>query len=206
MITITLIIVALTCIISFLAFNNRELFNNLAHFPYAEHQNNEKYRWLSAGFVHSDIAHLLINMYVLYEFGKMVEGYFCAINGEVAGRIIYALFYVFMIVLANLPTYAKYKHSSGFRSVGASGATSAIVFSFIIFEPTAMLGLFFIIPIPAVLFGILYLWYSSWSSGKGRDNIDHEAHFYGALAGLFFTIAMKPKLLIDFTHKIMTVF
>jgi membrane associated rhomboid family serine protease len=204
--TITYVIIALTCIISFLSFRNRNLYDSLVHYPVSEHKNGEMYRLLSSGFVHANEFHLFVNMFVLYQFGGMVEAYFQMIHGSVAGRIIFTLFYIFMIVLANLPTYAKHKDNPSYASIGASGATSAIVFSFIVFQPTSMLGLFFIIPIPAALFGILYLWYSSYASKQGRDNIDHDAHFYGAIAGFIFTVAMKPTLITDFYYKIISAF
>ncbi|MBK8699965.1 MAG: rhomboid family intramembrane serine protease [Saprospiraceae bacterium] len=206
MVSITILLVVATSLISWLALNNRSLFNRLAHYPVAECEHNEKYRWLTGGFVHADFFHLFINMYVMYEFGRMVEMYFMEVHGGLAGRVIFMVFYLFMVVLANMPTYAKHKHNPAYRAVGASGATSAIVFSFIVFEPTAMLGLFFIVPIPAVIFGILYLVYSSWASNKMGDNIDHDAHFFGAVAGFLFTIAMKPSLFAVFFHKIMSVF
>lgn len=205
-ISATLIIVIITCLVSWMAFSNQSLMYRLAHYPIAEHRRGEKFRWLTGGFVHADMFHLFINMYVLYEFGRMVEYYFAEINGEPAGKIIFIGFYLFTIVLSNLPTYAKHKENAHYRAVGASGATSAVVFSFIVFQPTAMLGLFFIIPIPAVLFGILYLVYSSWAGRKGGDNIDHDAHFYGAVAGFLFTIAMKPTLFSIFLHKIVSNF
>jgi membrane associated rhomboid family serine protease len=204
--SITLFIILITCIVSFLCLKNHDLFGSLAHYPVSEHDNGEKYRWLSSGFVHANIFHLFINMYVLYEFGKLVELYFYDILGVGVGRILYTLFYVFMIIMANLPTYAKHKQNPRYSSVGASGATSALVFSFIAFEPTASLYLFLAIPIPAAIFGVLYLWYSSYMSKNGEDNIDHDAHFYGAIAGFIFTIAMKPSLLGDFFHKITSAF
>lgn len=203
---ITLWIVALTVGVSLLAFNQSHWFERLAHYPVAEFKRGEKYRWLTGGLIHADIFHLFINMYVLFEFGKLVEGYFKEAHGALGGTIIYTLFYFFSIVLSNLPTYVKHKDNSHYRAVGASGATSAIVFSFIVFEPTAMLGLFFLVPIPAALFGILYLVYSSWASKKGTDNIDHDAHFYGAIAGFLFTIAMKPALFSVFIYKIASSF
>lgn len=203
---VTLGIVVLTCLISWLSFNNRNLFDKLCHYPFAEFHRGEKFRWLTGGLVHADVFHLFINMYVLYEFGKMVEYYFTQIHGITAGLVMYVTFYFFSIVLSNLPTYMRHKENAHYRAVGASGATSAIVFSFIVFEPTAMLGLFFILPIPAVLFGILYLFYSSWAGKKNADNIDHEAHFYGAIAGFLFTIAMKPALFSHFIHKIVSNF
>ncbi|MBP6396431.1 MAG: rhomboid family intramembrane serine protease [Saprospiraceae bacterium] len=203
---VTIVIVAITCLVSWLAFNSRHLFDKLCHYPFAEFNRGEKFRWITGGLIHADVFHLFINMYVLYEFGKMVEYYFTEIHGFTAGMVMYATFYFFTLVLSNVPTYMKHRDNAHFRSVGASGATSAIVFSFIVFEPTAMLGLFFILPIPAVLFGILYLFYSSWAGKKNADNIDHEAHLYGAVAGFLFTIAMKPALFSLFIHKIVSVF
>ena len=203
---VTIAIVAITCLVSWLAFNNRNLFDQLCHYPFAEFKRGEKYRWLTGGLIHADVFHLFINMYVLYEFGKMVEYYFTEVHGMTGGMMMYVAFYFFTLVLSNLPTYLKHRDNAHFRAVGASGATSAIVFSFIVFEPTAMLGLFFILPIPAVFFGILYLFYSSWAGKKNADNIDHEAHFYGAIAGFLFTIAMKPALFSLFIHKIVSVF
>ena len=120
-------------------------------------------------------------MYVLFEFGKLVEGYFKEVHGESGGTIIYTLFYFFFIVLSNLPTYVKHKDNSHYRAVGASWSYISHCFSFIVFEPTAMLGLFFLF-----LFQQLYLAYFIWfiqvgQTKKGTDNIDHDAHFYGPL-------------------------
>lgn len=204
MMNITVWIVVLTCVVSWLAFNNRIMFDKLCHYPFAENYRNEKFRWLTGGLVHADVFHLFINMYVLYEFGKMVEHYFIGIHGPTAGLIMYISFYFFSIVLAHLPSYVKHRENAHYRAVGASGATSAIVFSFIVFEPKSLLGLFFIIPIPAFVFGILYLVYSSWAGKKNVDNIGHDAHFYGAVAGFLFTIAMKPALFSLFIHKIVS--
>ena len=204
--TITLLIVVFTCLVSWFALNRPSWFEALAHYPVAEYRHGEKYRWLTGGLVHADIFHLFINMYVLYGFGTPVESFFRAIHGPTLGPIMFTLFYFFAIILSKLPTYMKNKDNSRYRAVGASGATSAIVFSFIVFEPTAELGLFFVVPIKAILFAILYLVYSSWASKKNYDNIDHDAHFYGAVAGFLFTIAMKPALFSVFIHKIVSNF
>lgn len=182
------------------------MFLKLSHYPVNEYKNNEKYRWLTGGFVHADFFHLLINMFVLWSFGSHVESEFILYKGETAGKILYFVFYVFMIILANLPTYAKYKNNSSYMAVGASGATNAILFSAIFFQPTSNIYLYLALPIPALLFGILYLWYSNWASKRGQDNIDHEAHIYGAIAGFLLTAMLFPNLIDDFIHKLTTWF
>ena len=71
--SITLILVIITCLISIACFNNKSLFDRLKHFPIAENKNREYYRWLTSGFVHGDFIHLFVNMFVLHEFGRAVE-------------------------------------------------------------------------------------------------------------------------------------
>lgn len=204
--SVTLIIILLTCVVSLACEQNKKLFNSLAHYPYEELRRNQKYRWLTSGFVHGDIFHLFINMFVLFNFGDTVEGKFKEVHGDLSGKVMFGLFYLFMIIAANLPTYAKHKDDSTYRAVGASGAVAAVIFSLIVFMPMASFALYMFIPINAVIFGILYLWYESWAAKKQMDNIGHDAHFYGAIAGFIFTIAMKPSLLGDFIFKIQNAF
>ncbi len=204
--SVTIVLILITCLISFSCFSNARLFNSLAHYPYEEHRQNQKYRWLTSGFLHVDIFHLFVNMFVLYNFGTIVEYFFKEIHGQKIGSILFLVFYLFMIIVANLPTFAKHKLDSTYRAVGASGAVAAILFSFIVFRPVDMLELYLFIPIPAVVFGVLYLWYESWAAKKQMDNIGHDAHFYGAVAGFLFTVLMKPSLLGDFIYRIQNVF
>jgi membrane associated rhomboid family serine protease len=179
--------------------------HKLAHYPYGENRQNEFYRMVTAGFVHGDMFHLFVNMFVLYGFGEYIEAQFKAIHGQTAGMVVFAAFYVFTIILANLPTYIKNKDNPRYSSIGASGATSAIVFSFIVFSPWAILELYFFLPIPAIVFGVLYLWYSNWASRKQGDLIDHDAHFYGAIAGFLFTILMKKELIFHFFNELTSI-
>lgn len=205
--SVTLCIIIVTCLVSYRGFNDKEWFYKYAHYPVREDQYKEYYRLLTSGFLHGDMFHLFINMYVLYIFGDYVENTFIDILGNTTlGRAVYFAFYLFMIVLANLPTMAKHKDNSRYLAIGASGATSAIVFSYILVKPMDMLGVLFVIPMPAVIFGVLYLVYSSWASKSGRDNIDHDAHFYGAVAGFIFTLALSPSLIQDFFGQIMSIF
>lgn len=199
---LTLIIVIFTCIVSILCFNNRRLFDSLKHYPIAESRNNQYYRWLSSGFVHGDYIHLFINMFVLHEFGKTVENYLIKNFGLIGGSILFVVSYVLIIIMSDIPTYYKHINNAYFSSVGASGGVSGIIFIYILLYPWNMLGLYMIIPVPAIIFGVLYLWYSTWASKNQNSNIDHEAHFYGAIAGVLIAVVTRPVIMIEFLDKL----
>ncbi|MBK9253872.1 MAG: rhomboid family intramembrane serine protease [Saprospiraceae bacterium] len=204
--SITLILVIITCIISIICFSNKPLFEALKHYPVAEYHNKEYYRLISSGFVHGDFMHLFLNMFVLHEFGRYVELYFQTYFGDAQGKIIFLILYIVIIITGDLPTFFKHKENRYFASVGASGAVSGIIFIYILLNPWAMLGLFAVIPVPAIVFGVLYLWYSSWASKNNRDMIDHEAHFYGAVAGIILAIALRPAVMGEFVDKLINQF
>jgi membrane associated rhomboid family serine protease len=190
----TLAIIAGTVLISVLAFQNQSLMETGMHIPSWEHRSKEFYRLLTAGFLHADFMHLAFNMYALYGFGGVVESWFAF--KLPFGRSIYLLYYLVAIILANIPTLMKHKHNSGFRSIGASGAVSAVVFSAIVLQPNLKLNIMFIpIPITGYIFGALYLAYSSYASKNNNDNTDHEAHFWGAVVGFVLPIIIQPSLL-----------
>lgn len=196
--TITYLLIGVTCLVSYISFNNRNLFDQLKHYPYVEHRDKSYYRLISSGFVHGDFMHLLINMYVLYIFGEKIEQYFLGQYGVTVGRIMFLAIYLLAIVIGDLPSYFKHKDNQGYSAIGASGATSAIVFMYCILYPWSWLGLFFIIPIPAIIFAVLYLFYSSWASKNSRDNIGHDAHFWGAIAGVVLMFGTNLGLLSTF--------
>lgn len=200
--SITLIIVILSCLISYQAFQNQDLFLKLKHYPYQEDRSGEYYRMLTSGFVHANWLHLGVNMYVLWIFGEAVESRFSMEFGLFWGRTLFVLLYIATIVLANIPTLLKHRGNYAFASVGASGAVSGIVFAFILFYPWAGLLLFFIIPMPAIVAGILFLVYSSYASRQGHGNIDHDAHLFGAVSGFLLTLALKPSLFFNFLEQL----
>ena len=200
--SITLLIIIITSLISYQAFNDGNLKSRLLHRPYLEHRQKEYYRLLSHGFIHADFTHLIINMYVLYIFGEYVESTFVVMFGALKGRLFYLALYLLSIVAASLPTHMKHKDNSYYAALGASGATSAILFSFIIFAPWTTLLLFFVIPCPAIVAAVLYLVYSSWASKNSRDNIGHDAHFYGAIFGFLFTLALNPDIFPNFITRV----
>ncbi len=200
--SVTLAIVILTVLVSWAAFERPHLLNQLAHYPYVEQRQREYHRFFTSALVHGSWGHLLINMFVFYQFGEAVEHYFTMVFGQIKGRVFFLLLYVATTAFADIPTFVKYKDKPHFRSVGASGAVSGILFAFVIFNPWSTLLLFFILPMPAILAAVGYLLYSSWASKQGRDMIDHDAHFYGAVFGFFFTIALKPELFFYFVQQL----
>ncbi len=201
--TVTLILTIVIGIISYQAFQNPDTMFKLLHYPYQELRHKEYYRWLTGCFVHGDYVHLFINLFVFYQFGEIVEYRFGNIFGEGMGRIYFLLLFILSGVFANLLTYLKQKDNQQFRSVGASGAVSGILMAFVIFDPWSILLLFFIIPMPAILAAALYLGYSSYAAKKEvGSRIDHEAHFWGAVFGFWFTIAIKPGLFSNFLNML----
>lgn len=201
-ISVTLIIVIISSVISILCFKNRVLMNKLIHHPYTVKRHKEYYRWLTSGFIHGSWLHLGINMYVLYEFGTIVESIFQKYLGVPTGAILYLGMYLLIIVLSSLPSYAKHQNNARYAALGASGGVAGVLFAFILYAPWSMLGLYFVIPIPAIIFGALYLWYESWAAKNMNDNIGHDAHFYGAIAGVLLTIIIRPSFFPEFIDKL----
>ncbi|MDI1235412.1 MAG: rhomboid family intramembrane serine protease [bacterium] len=194
---LTILIIAITTIVSIIGFAQHNLFDKARFYPYYIHNNREYWRWISGGFIHADYFHLAVNMLTLFFFGPQLESYFFQIFG-LNGEFLYAAMYVIAIPVSSMYSYYRHQNDIGYAAIGASGAVSAILFSFILFDPTSVLRLYFAIPIPAWLFGILYLFYSWSMSKKQLDNIGHDAHFFGALFGIIFTILIKPDILLLF--------
>ena len=200
--SITYLIIGFTALFSIWAFNNPDVFYKCKHWPYAEARSGEYYRWLTSGFLHGDYMHLLFNMITLYFFGRAVENWFAVLFPEI-GRVLFLFFYLIAILAASLATFYKYRNVQGFASIGASGAVSAILFAAILLNPTLSLYMMFIpIPIPGFIYGIFYLWYSSYEARRGGDGIDHVAHFYGAVFGFLFPLVLKPALLVNFVSDL----
>lgn len=190
--SITVIIIAITVIISLIAFANRKVMDDLIYYPAVINNRNQFYRFISYGFIHADLMHLIFNMYAFYLFGQVTELSFKAIFGDVPGKSFYLLLYFLALIVAVIPDYNKHKHNSQYRSLGASGAVSAVVFAYIMLNPMQGIGLIFIpIFIPGFLFGLLYLVISYFLGKKGRTSINHNAHIWGALFGIVFLIVFS---------------
>lgn len=185
--TATIIILLLTCVVSFTAFSNDKIINDLIFHPPAITNRKQWYRFLTSGFIHADFVHLAFNMYTFFLFGnKVVEPTFIEIFHS-SGKMLYVVLYLTALVVCLLPTYLKHKNDYHYRSLGASGAVSAIIFVGIVQYPMMKLQIFPLpIPIPAFIFGPLYLGISAYLAKKGRGNINHSAHIWGAVYGIVF--------------------
>lgn len=181
--TITLIIIIITALVSISAFSNEKIYNDLIFYPPAVSENRQWYRFFSSGLIHADWMHLIFNMYTLYSFGEYVEGGFGYMFQE-KGKLLYLLMYISAFFFSLLPTYLKNKDNGSYRSLGASGAVSAVIFAFILFNP--MQRMFF--GLPSFLFGFIYLIISSVLDKRNVGNINHSAHIWGALYGVSFLI------------------
>ena len=207
--SITLVLVLANLAVSIPAFNNSKLMNDLIFYPPAIANNNQYYRFITHGFLHADIAHLAFNMIALYSFGGAVEQIFSldCLFGSM-GKVYYLLMYLAALVVATLPTYQKNKNNYQYRSLGASGAVSAVVFAGITLWPQLPINFMFIpIDIPGYIFGIIYLGVSAYLDRKGGGNVNHSAHFWGAAFGVVFTLILclalaKLNVLENFLRQI----
>jgi membrane associated rhomboid family serine protease len=197
----TIILIIITCIISFITFNNEEIKSNLLFSPY-QYLNYKKW-WIliSHGFIHADFLHLFFNMYVLYIFGPTLEFYF--INSSELGGFYYIGFYLLGIIFSTLPSIFKHKNNPSYNSLGASGAVSSVVFAYIIIYPLRELGLILIpgLFLPGFIFGIFYLLAEHYLSKKQYSNIAHDAHISGSLFGVFFIVIYDFNNLLIFFQK-----
>lgn len=199
MFTITMSILVLTCVVSFAAFNNSRIIDGLIFWPPAISQRHQYYRFLSCGLIHADMMHLVFNMFTLYFFGRVMEAYYMGILG--LPHFYYLVLYAGAVIVANIPTYLKRKDDYNYRSLGASGGVCAVIFAFVLLRPWTTIQVFFV-PIPAIIYAGLFLAYSVYMGKRGGDNVNHDAHFWGALFGVVFTIAVRPEVINIFLNEL----
>ena len=186
---LTLILIAVTVLVSWLAFDRPRLLDRLILWPPAIDRNRQYDRLLTHGFIHADWQHLLFNMITLFFFGRVAE----QVIGSMIGPVGFLLFYLSAIVIAILPTYLRHRHDTRYRSLGASGAVSAVLFAFILVQPWSLIFVFFL-PVPAIVYGAFFVGYSIWMDRQGGDNSNHNAHLSGAIYGVLFMLLMEPRI------------
>lgn len=186
--SVTLLLVIITALVSIGGFSNQDLMERLIFYPPAITERKQYYRFFTSGFIHADYSHLIFNMLALYLFGKAVEEAFVDLFGG-SGRIVYLFMYVSALLISLLPTYFRNKDSYHYRSLGASGAVSAVIFAGLMLAPETEVYIFFIpIPIPGFIFAPLYLLISAVMDKRGGGNINHSAHIWGSIYGVLFVI------------------
>ena len=202
----TLAIIGFTVLVSLLAFRDRKVFENMLFEPFVINARKDWFRLVTHGFIHGNVPHLAVNMFVLYMFGPRVEEGYAQLTMR-SSTLSFLILYLAGITLSSLPGYYKHRFDPTYRAVGASGATSAVVFASILMFPLNKLTLlFFPIPTPAWLFGLLYLGYEWYMGKRGGDGIAHDAHFAGAIVGVVFTALLDPGVLQRFITEISTSF
>lgn len=162
--------------------------------PFAVKHYKQYYRIFTHLFLHGDPMHLIFNMIALYSFGTAIEGLFQLLYGMIPGSLIYLVLFFGGGLFATLIPYARHKDHEFYRSLGASGAVSAVLFAFIMVAPTSSISIFFIPQIPAYIFGPLYLAFEFWADRNGKTNIAHDAHIGGALFGILFILITNIEL------------
>ncbi|SFF11580.1 Membrane associated serine protease, rhomboid family [Chitinophaga sp. CF118] len=189
--TLSIAIIIITCLVSITVFNSPDKTDELSMWPYMVKEKRQYYRFLTSGLVHGDIMHLAFNMITLYSFGGFIESVFLQIFHS---KLYYLLFYLLALVLSDIPSYIKHRNDYSYRSIGASGAVSAVVFAAILFSPWTPIFVFFI-RLPAIVYGVVYLGYTIYMSRRGQGSgIDHDAHLWGAVFGIIFPLIFEPKI------------
>lgn len=197
---VTYIIIGVTVLISFAAYNNSNLMRQLMMNPYAINNRKQYYRFITSGFIHADHVHLFFNMFSLYFFGTTIEYIFGIVFGS-AGTIYFLALYFLGIIISDIPSYMKHRHNPGYNALGASGGVASVIFASIIFQPLANIYIYFV-PIPGFILGIAYIFFSWYQGKKANDNVNHDAHLYGALFGVIFCAVLYPQSLPQFVEQI----
>ena len=185
--SVAILLIILNIYFSYRGFNNINFFNKYKFNP-TFIKKGEAIRYVSSGFLHVDTTHLIVNMFTFYFFADSVI--------YRVGEVSFLIIYFVSLVFGNVLTYRLNRNNPNYNSVGASGAVMGIVYASILLNPSMTLFLI-VIPMPGYLFGIGYLFYSIYSMKQRNDNIGHEAHLGGAIAGFFTTILISPSVLFN---------
>ncbi|WAC42021.1 rhomboid family intramembrane serine protease [Pedobacter sp. SL55] len=190
------IIFIFTLITSIYAFNHTDLFGKFMLHPYSVAKGNKLYTFITSGLIHADWMHLFFNMFTFFFFAFKLE--------TMIGHWQFGLLYIVSLILSDIPTAIRHKDDYRYSSLGASGAISAVLFSYILFQPLSMIGVMFI-PMPAIVFGVLYLVYCVYMSRNSRDSINHDAHFFGAITGLILTVILVKGIVPHFIGQLSSI-
>ena len=197
-------LIAANAIFSFIGFSNNDLVAKTIGWPYYTKRENQYYRFITSGFLHADWMHLIFNMFTLYFFGSNLEIYLKVFN--LGGSAAYLAIYFLGMIVADIPSFLKHKDDYNYRSLGASGAVSAVVFAVIVFSPWQEIRLYAIIKMSALLFAVLYIVYCIYMGKQNNDNVNHDAHLWGSLFGLVFTLGLllvlKPGILTPIVEEL----
>lgn len=188
------LLIGVNCLVSYKGFNDTAFFRKY-EFHIGSIRAGEQYRMFTCAFLHADITHLLFNMLTLYFFGPVVVG--------LLGMLPFLIVYFGSLLAGSMLTLYFHRNDYWYRAIGASGAITGVLYSAILLVPDMTLGLYFVIPVPAYLFGIGYLLFSIYGMKAKNDNIGHVAHFGGAIGGYAITLSREPQMI--YTNTLMVI-
>ncbi len=197
---ISLLIVA----VSLAAWRSERWFRRLAFSPYAVANKGAWYQWLTSLFVHADMWHLLVNVFVFYSFGREVERIWMQVLGSSAGRWAFVGLFAMGGVLSEVDTYLRHRNNPRYLSVGASGAVAAVLFSAVMWAPWASIYIWGVLPLPAVVVGAAYLGFSAYMARRPDQYVNHSAHFWGGVVGILYTAAVYPPVVPHFFRQLIS--
>jgi membrane associated rhomboid family serine protease len=201
LLTVTNVLIGLTVIVTFYAFERPDFLNKLIMNPYRVKHRREYYRFITSGFIHLDHIHIIFNMFSLYFFGTAMESVFLAVFGPL-GYVYFVALYLLGIVVSDIPTFFKNQDNPRYNALGASGGVASVIFAFVIFLPLEKICIYFAFCFPGFIMGTAYLVFSWYQGKKAKDNINHDAHLYGALFGMVFCIVLHPRVVPDFIEQL----
>lgn len=187
--SLTIAIIVVTAAVSWAGFSNEPLLQRLLLWPPAVSRRRQYERFVTYGLVHGDFMHLLFNMVTLFFFGRQMEQFY----GQYLGPWGFLGFYVSALVVSALPSYLRHRHDPNYATLGASGAVSAVLFAFVLLQPWSTIYVY-VIPVPAIIFAVLYTGYSVYMNHRQADRVNHSAHLAGAAYGVLFTALMEPRV------------
>lgn len=185
---VTIILIAANILVSIIGFSNTAFLDKAILTPYLVKRKNQYYRMITSGFLHADFMHLFFNMFTLFFFGSAIEYYFSKYG--LGGQVSYLFLYFLSLIASDIPSYLKHQDDLNYHSLGASGAVSAVVFASIVFGPWNEIRLYGAISISFLVYAVLFIVYCINMGRKSNDNINHDAHLWGSLFGLVFTLAL----------------
>ena len=201
MLSILFVVIGMNILISYQVFKSNEWRDKLILSPYLIKHDGQWYRLFSHSWIHADWQHLLFNMASLYFLGDLILNNWIDLYGDIKGTGLFLFLYLAGGVAATIFPYFKNQDNSSYRALGASGAVSAVIFAAILWNPTMKLGILFIpFPIPAYIFGPLYLLIEYFAMRNIKTGVAHDAHLGGALFGILFVLFLNLDKGKDFVH------
>jgi membrane associated rhomboid family serine protease len=189
---VTIALIIANVIFSLAGFSNAAMVDKTIMWPYRVARENQYFRFITSGFLHADYMHLIFNMFTLFFFGRNLELFFGFYG--LGGQISYLALYFLALIASDIPSYIKHKNDYGYRSLGASGAVAAVVFATIVFSPWSSIYIYGALKISAVVYAALYILYCVYMGKKNNDHVNHDAHLWGSVFGLAFTLVLIAYL------------